>query len=206
MRLWSFLVNKRDDDAPIYQLNNELVTDEFCYLAETLFAVYPIFAFMPVEKGGLGLSEARIGIHMSVRAVTQILAMIPYPYLERRFGFVRMYRFSMRLWPATIALFPVLNLVARRNGEDGWIWYGTLFVFFMIWAFTGWAWSTCDPPLLPLTLTSLSSWDVYHGQQFQSKRRGSQFYQQLVQDSPEFTLYSHLSASTRSFQHFCNHP
>jgi len=152
---------------------------------------------MPVEKGGLGLSEARIGVHMSVRAVTQILAMIPYPYLERRFGFTRMHTFSMLLWPVMIALFPVLNLVARRNGEDGWIWYGALFVFFMIWAFTGWAWSTCDPPLSPSILTSLS----YHGQQFQSKRRCSQFYQQLVQVSPEFTLYSHLFASTRPFHH-----
>jgi len=161
---------------------------------------------MPVEKGGLGLSEARIGIHMSVRAVTQILAMIPYPYLERRFGFVRMYTFSMLLWPAMIALFPVLNLVARRNGEDGWIWYGALFVFFMVWAFTGWAWSKCNPPLSPLILTSLFSWDVYHGQQFQSKRRCSQFHQQLVQASSDFTLYSRLFASTRSFQHFYNPP
>jgi len=206
MRPWSFWVSRPDDDASIYQLNNELGTDEFRCLAETLFAVYPIFAFMPVEKGGLGLSEARIGIHMSVRAVTQILAMIPYPYLERRFGFVRMYTFSMLLWPAMIALFPVLNLVARRNGEDGWIWYGALFVFFMVWAFTGWAWSKCDPPLLPLILTSLFSWDVYHGQQFQSKRRCSQFHQQLVQASPDFTLYSRLFASTRSFQHFYNPP
>lgn len=99
---------------------------------------------MPVEKGGLALSESRIGIHMSFRAVTQILALIPYPYLERRYGFMRMYRFSMFLWPVTIALFPLLNLVARSNGEDGCVWYGALFVFFMVWAFTGWAWSTCN--------------------------------------------------------------
>jgi len=113
-----------------------------------LFAVYPIFAFMPVEKGGLALSEARIGIHMSFRAVTQILALIPYPYLERRYGFMRMYRFSMLLWPVTIALFPLLNVVARSNGEEGCLWYGALFVFFMVWAFTGWAWSTCNPLLV----------------------------------------------------------
>lgn len=133
-----------------HQLNSERRTDEFCHLAETLFSVYPIFAFMPVEKGGLDLSGARIGIHMSFRAATQILAMIPYPYLERRFGFMRTYRFSMFLWPVTISLFPLLNLVARRNGEDGWIWYGALFVFFMVWAFTGWAWCKCNPSFLPL--------------------------------------------------------
>ncbi len=120
---------------------------------------------MPVERGGLELSEARIGVHMSFRAVTQILALIPYPYLERRYGFMRMYRFSMLLWPVTIALFPLLNLIARSNGEDGFIWYGALFVFFMVWAFTGWAWSTCTPPVVSLALTPLSSWDVYHGQQ-----------------------------------------
>lgn len=116
---------------------------------------------MPVEKGGLGLSEVEIGAHMSFRAVTQILAMIPYPYLERRFGSMSMYRFSMSLWPATIALFPLLNLVARKKGEDGWIWYGALFVFFMVWAFTGWAWSECNLPLVrfntdPLQLGCLS--------------------------------------------------
>lgn len=143
-----------------------------------LFAVYPIFAFMPVERGGLALSGASIGIHMSFRAVTQILALIPYPYLERRYGFMRMYRFSMLLWPVTIALFPLLNLIARSNGEDGCVWYGALFVFFMVWAFTGWAWSTCTPPVVSLTLTSISSWDVCHGQQCQSQRRCSQFHQQ----------------------------
>ena len=143
-----------------------------------LFAVYPIFAFMPVERGGLALSEARIGVHMSVRAVAQILSLIPYPYLERRYGFMRMYRFSMLLWPVTIALFPLLNLIARSNGEDGFVWYGALFVFFMVWAFTGWTWRTCTPPVVSLMLTSLSSWDVYHGQQCQSRRRCSQLHQQ----------------------------
>ena len=110
-----------------------------------LFAVYPLFAFMPVETGGLGLSEAQIGLHMSLRAVINVLTMIPYPYLERRFGLMRTYRFSMSLWPVAIALLPLLNLVARMNGEDGWVWYGALFVFFIVWAFTGWTWSKCNP-------------------------------------------------------------
>ncbi len=114
-----------------------------------MFAVYPIFGFMPVEKGGLGLSGAKIGVHMSFRAVTHILVLIPYPYLERRFGLMRTYRFSMLLFPMAISLFPLLNLVARKNGEDGWLWYGCLFVFFMVWAFTGWTWSKCGPPLIP---------------------------------------------------------
>jgi hypothetical protein len=114
-----------------------------------LFAVYPIFAFMPVEKGGLGLSEAKIGAHMAFRAVTNIITMIPFPYLERRFGLMRTYRFIMSLWPATVVFFPLLNLVARKNGENGWMWHGTLLFFFMVWAFTGLAWSKCNPPLIP---------------------------------------------------------
>ena len=110
-----------------------------------LFAIYPLFAFMPVEKGGLGLSEAHIGLHMSFRSVISVLTMIPYPYLERRFGLMRTYRFSMSLWPVAIALLPLLNLVARINGEDRWVWYGALFVFFIVWGFTGWTWSKCNP-------------------------------------------------------------
>jgi hypothetical protein len=121
-----------------------------------LFAVYPIFGFMPVEKGGLGLSEAKIGAHMSFRAVTHILTIIPYPYLERRFGFMRIYRFSMIMWPVVVTMFPLLNLVARKNGEDGWVWYGALLVFFMTWAFTGWAWSKHELHSCVLTLITLS--------------------------------------------------
>jgi hypothetical protein len=140
---------------------------------------------------------------MSFRAVTQIVALIPYPYLERRFGFMRLYMFSMLLWPATIALFPLLNLVARTNGEEGWVWYGALFVFFMVWAFTGSAWGKCNPPLPPF--------NPHASFQLECLSWSTMPVQTLMRSAPSTVStdrpwnHSQLTA-LRSVHHFCGYP
>jgi hypothetical protein len=112
-------------------------------ITEAFFAVYPLFAFTPVKLGGLGLSEAKIGWHMSARSVLHVATMFPYTQLENKVGRMRMYHISLIAWIPSILLFPLLNWIARGNlgGEDGLAWYITLFSLFAVWSLTGWAWS-----------------------------------------------------------------
>ena len=110
-------------------------------ITEIFFATYPLFAFTPVELGGLGLSEAQIGLHMAARSLLMLLTMLPFSTFSDRFGKLNVYRFSVFAWIPTILLFPFLNQIARAGGEGGILWYAVLFVLFTLWSATGWAWS-----------------------------------------------------------------
>jgi len=109
-------------------------------ITEVLFAIYPLFCFTPVELGGLGLSEAQIGFHMSMRSVLALVTMLPFSTFANRFGRLNVYRFSIFAWIPTILLFPLLNRIARAGGEDGVLWYVALFTLWTVWSATGWGW------------------------------------------------------------------
>jgi len=109
-------------------------------VSETLFALYPIFAFTPVQSGGLGLSEAAIGMHLAIRAANNILVMLLFSPLQRRVGTVRTYQISMAIWPFAFMFFPVLNLMAKKGSVDNWLFNVTLMLFFTTWSFASLAW------------------------------------------------------------------
>jgi hypothetical protein len=110
-------------------------------MTEVFFAIYPLFAFTSVELGGLGLSEAQIGFHMSVRSFLALATMLPFRTFTNRFGKLNVYRFSIFAWIPTILLFPFLNRIARAGGEEGALWYVILFTMWTFWSTTGWGWS-----------------------------------------------------------------
>ena len=110
-------------------------------LNEFVGAAYPLFAFTPVALGGLGLSEAQIGLHLSARSSLMLLNTLPFSPLSDRFGKMNVYRFSMFAWIPTIILFPVLNRIARAGGEGGMLWYAMLLALWTLWSVTGWTWS-----------------------------------------------------------------
>ena len=43
----------------------------------------PLFAFTPIQSGGLGLSEAKIGVHMTIRSLNQIIVMSSFAPLYK---------------------------------------------------------------------------------------------------------------------------
>lgn len=112
-------------------------------ITEIFFAVYPLFAFTPVELGGLGLSEAEIGVHMSTRSILLVCGLFFFTKLEKRFGRLAVYRLSLVAWIPTIMLFPILNWIVRGHGggKGGLIWYLAFFTLFTLWSITGWSWS-----------------------------------------------------------------
>ncbi|PVF98380.1 MFS general substrate transporter [Serendipita vermifera] len=109
-------------------------------LTECIFAIYPLFAFTPVELGGLGLNSAQIGLHMSLRAVLHIVTMIPYDWMQKKWGLLNIYRVSLIAWFPSLMCFPVLNWMARRGMEGSTAWYSMLLVLWVIWSVTGWSW------------------------------------------------------------------
>jgi Na+/melibiose symporter-like transporter len=116
-------------------------------ITEIFFAVYPLYAFTPIELGGLGLSEAEIGVHMSVRSIIMVCGLFFFPRLAKRYGRLAVYRITLVTWIPTILLFPILNWIIRGHmgGKGGVAWYIGFFTLFTLWSITGWSWSKLSP-------------------------------------------------------------
>lgn len=118
--------------------------------SEVLFVLYPLFAFTPITSGGLGLSEAQIGIHMTVRAALHIIILFAYaPVCAWLGGAVRCYQVGMVMWSLVVAGLPVLNALARTGSGPGgmgvgtWVFDASVLVVFAIWSLASLAWRKC---------------------------------------------------------------
>lgn len=100
-----------------------------------------MFAFTPVENGGLGFSEAQIGTQLGLRSINNILVILLYTPLERRIGSVAMFKVTMAFWPLSMAFFPLLSALARSGYEGTWIFQAVLGLFVTLWSFACLAWS-----------------------------------------------------------------
>ncbi|KAL5520137.1 hypothetical protein ACEPAG_1797 [Sanghuangporus baumii] len=107
--------------------------------SEALFVLYPLFAFTPVEFGGLGCSAAEIGAHMAVRSFVVILLMLLFAPMQSRFGTLRTYKMTMLVWPLGYLFFPFLNLLKRWNASTIVI-DSVLLVFFVVWGVANCSW------------------------------------------------------------------
>jgi len=111
------------------------------FLSEVLFCIYPLFGYTAIESGGLGLSEAEIGVHMSIRAIIHIGAIVFFPALQKRLGVVRLYQWVMMLFPVTVAFFPISSFIAMQYGSaQNWAVWLSITTLFGVWAFTGFTW------------------------------------------------------------------
>jgi hypothetical protein len=115
-----------------------------CLLTEMVFAVYPLFGYTAVEDGGLGLSEAEIGIQLGMRAFFHIGLLVFYPALHRLMGNLRLYQAGMLAFPIVMFMFPTLNWMVRNGmSTRGWLFWTVLVIYFAIWSFCGFTWSAC---------------------------------------------------------------
>lgn len=126
---------------PIISLLVSIVA--MCWASEAIFSLYPLYSFTPVSSGGLGMSEAAIGIQMALRSFIHLGIMPFYGTLVRRFGSaMSLYRFSMCLWPVIIVYMPFLNVIARIFGSNSWAVNIALVAFYVLWGLCSFAW-TC---------------------------------------------------------------
>ncbi|KAL5514419.1 hypothetical protein ACEPAG_2507 [Sanghuangporus baumii] len=83
-------------------------------LNTSVSVVFSLFAYTPIEKGGLGRSPDEIGYAISFSGILSgTLEVMFLAALQRRFGAVTLLRCFMALWPIIFLLFPLTNLIAR---------------------------------------------------------------------------------------------
>ena len=108
-----------------------------CYIfyslfTAALFAIYPLWAFTAINKGGLGAPESSIGLQLSLRGLLHVLTMVVYAPIEKRLGLYRLYAWAMAMWILSTLCYPLLNLWARVNSSSD----GIFFQFLVIIWFT----------------------------------------------------------------------
>jgi len=111
------------------------------FISEMFFALYPLFAFTPIQSGGLGKSEREIGIHMAMRSINNLVIMLLYTPFQRRFGTINLHRTAMVLWPISVVFFPLMNAVARQNLGGNLLLNTVIGLFFTTWSFGCLAWT-----------------------------------------------------------------
>lgn len=98
-----------------------------------LFAIYPLWAFTAINKGGLGAPESSIGLQLSLRGLLHVLTMAVYAPIEKRLGTYRLYAWAMAMWILSTLCYPLLNLWARINSSsDGGFFQFLVIVWFTI--------------------------------------------------------------------------
>ncbi|KAL5482742.1 hypothetical protein ACEPAI_9336 [Sanghuangporus weigelae] len=111
------------------------------FSSEMIFALFPLFAFTPIESGGLGFSEAQIGAQLGFRSINNILIVFLYSPIERRIGSLATLKLTMAFWPISMAFFPFLNALARSGYDGTWVLQAALGIFVTIWSFACLSWT-----------------------------------------------------------------
>lgn len=101
-------------------------------------ALLPLFCFTPVVHGGLGFGAGTIGSVISQRSVSVLfIQTLLFPWLQKRVGTVRLYKWLMTLWIPTMLMLPLTNIAARAGSTIG-VWLG-LYGFMLFGALAGMA-------------------------------------------------------------------
>ncbi|KAJ1307728.1 hypothetical protein OPQ81_001816 [Rhizoctonia solani] len=112
------------------------------FLAAAWFSLYPLWAFTPIAKGGLGAPESSIGLQMSIRGLLHVLTMLVYAPIEKRLGLYRLYAWSMAMWVISGLCYPLLSIWAKaNNSSDGFLFQVLIIIWFTIWSFAGFVWT-----------------------------------------------------------------
>ncbi|KIO22466.1 hypothetical protein M407DRAFT_28044 [Tulasnella calospora MUT 4182] len=81
-------------------------------------AVWVLWLYMPIAKGGVGFTTFQIGIILScVGVLATFTNLVVFPPLQRRVGTVALYRIGMRLQVVMVILFPLVSKLAVRDAE-----------------------------------------------------------------------------------------
>jgi Na+/melibiose symporter-like transporter len=112
-----------------------------------LLALVPLFCFTALDKGGLGFDARQIGWVISQRSISvMIIQVIAFPWLQKRFGTVPLYKLCSILWIPGFVMLPLANLVAR-HGKEIWVWVG-IYAFMLVTGLANLGFG--GPPYLPL--------------------------------------------------------
>ncbi|KAG9047839.1 hypothetical protein FS837_001374 [Tulasnella sp. UAMH 9824] len=84
----------------------------------SIHAVWVLWLYMPIAKGGVGFTTSQIGIILSCFGVlATFINLVVFPPLQRRVGTVALYRAGMRLQVVMVVLFPIVSKLAAWDAE-----------------------------------------------------------------------------------------
>ncbi|KAJ7728465.1 major facilitator superfamily domain-containing protein [Mycena metata] len=93
------------------------------FLYITLSALLPLFLAMPIPIGGVGLPPAKIGLVLSAYSAATALFQICFcARLIQRFGATRVFIGGISTSVLVFALFPVMSVIAKRDGVTPVVW------------------------------------------------------------------------------------
>ena len=116
-------------------------------------AVFPVFLSTPIRRGGLGLLPPVVGKILFILGVLNGLFQIClFPRLNDRWGTKTVFLGALMCASPAVALFPVINMLARYQGYSYTVWVavGSQIVIFSIMNLT---YSTASPLYTVLSLS-----------------------------------------------------
>ncbi|KLO16145.1 MFS general substrate transporter [Schizopora paradoxa] len=82
--------------------------------AASFDVVFILLAYSPLSLGGLARSPDEIGYALAFSGlVGSFVTLLVFPFLQKRFNSVKLYRVLMLLWPVLFAILPFLSVLAR---------------------------------------------------------------------------------------------
>ncbi|KAF9648058.1 MFS general substrate transporter [Thelephora ganbajun] len=88
------------------------------FISAAFDAIFVLFAYTPIEVGGLAFSASQIGYSLSIAGcLSCFIQLFITPILLRRFSCAKMYHVCMSFWFLPFVVLPFLNLILR-NGRD----------------------------------------------------------------------------------------
>ncbi|KAJ7617216.1 tetracycline:hydrogen antiporter-like protein [Roridomyces roridus] len=123
-------------------------------------AVITLFWFTSVHLGGLGLSPLQISFFLGLTGLSQAIWLIPYPFVQRRWGTNGVFRRFTYVYPIFMALNPVANLLLKNGWTKAfWIMLPALQICgaSVSWCYTSMQLAVNDVAPAPNTLGTLTA-------------------------------------------------
>jgi hypothetical protein len=87
-----------------------------CFQGSSYDVVFALFAFTPVELGGLAFEPIYIGYALTSAGIMgTLLSVLVMPWVLKRWSPATVYQIVMACWPVSFAILPSLNHLARLN-------------------------------------------------------------------------------------------
>ncbi|KAA1092608.1 hypothetical protein PGT21_008418 [Puccinia graminis f. sp. tritici] len=84
----------------------------------SLATLIPLFAYTRFEDGGLGLNLRQMGTALTTNGFAAVIVQTAtFPYLQRRWGTMKLFRSVLLIWPLVFALLPMIRWVVKQQRD-----------------------------------------------------------------------------------------
>jgi hypothetical protein len=95
-----------------------------CFCEQCVQVLIPLMYSTSIPLGGLGFSPYTIGLIMSIWGVCNgLIQILTFARLRKLLGHRNLYVLGISSYLCTLAAFPLMNILAKREGRvDAWVW------------------------------------------------------------------------------------